>query len=166
MRDAAELVRESADLPSVPAPSPRERVLGTAIEPESGTLVLEMLRILLDGTPVALDAAPPELLPSELVTHVAESDYRVVCIADLPPGAPSRARYLAKRLRAARPEVKLLVGRWGPEELQEESANETLRRAGADHVGTTLDETAAELHRLAGTAGPSEAEARPVQARA
>jgi hypothetical protein len=63
-----------------------------------------------------------------------------VCIADLPPSAPSKTRYLVKRLRAALPEVRLLVGRWAPPGLTDEST-QVLRDTGADLVASTLLET-------------------------
>ena len=64
----------------------------------------------------------------------------VVCLADLPPSPPSTTRYLVKRLRAALPDVRILVGRWGPPSLADEST-QGLRDAGADLVASTLAET-------------------------
>jgi predicted PurR-regulated permease PerM len=152
VRDAAELVRQATDVRAPSAPGPPERVLGTAIEPESGALMLEMLRILLDGTPVALDAAPPELLPSELVTFVANSQYRIVCVADLPPRPPSKARYLLRKLRAATSGVSIVVGRWAPPALRDDSP-QPLLDAGAAVVATTLLETRDQLIRLVQASG-------------
>ena len=37
---------------------------------------------------------------------------RSICIADLPPSPPSKTRYLVKRLHAALPEVRIVMGRW------------------------------------------------------
>lgn len=166
---ASELVDElamgiAADDAEPPAPGTRVRVLGCPARTEADALALRVLGHVV-GPAVALDVLDQPPSTFEVIRLVRERGYDVVCIADLPPGAPSRARHLGKRLRAARPEVKLLIGRWGPETLQDESSNQTLRLAGADHVGTTLDETAAELHRHAGIA-PPENEARDVRARA
>ena len=72
----------------------------------------------------------------------------MVCIADLPPSPPSRSRYLIKRLRAAFPELKIVVGRWAPPELADDHP-EALLEAGADHVATTLIETRDQLCLLA-----------------
>ena len=47
----------------------------------------------------------------------------VVCLADLPPSPPSKTRYLVKRLHAALPEVRILVGRWGPPALADDSTH-------------------------------------------
>jgi hypothetical protein len=70
-----------------------------------------------------------------------------VCIADLPPGSPSKARYLVKRLRAAVPDAKIVVGRWAPPSLADEHAV-PLIEAGAAYVGATLLETRDQLYQL------------------
>ena len=64
----------------------------------------------------------------------------VVCLADLPPSPPSKTRYLVKRLHAALPDVRIVVGRWGPPALADEST-QALRDAGATLVASTLAET-------------------------
>ena len=63
-----------------------------------------------------------------------------MCLADLPPSPPSKTRYLVKRLRAALPEVRILIGRWAPPALADEST-QVLRDAGATLVASTLLET-------------------------
>ena len=73
-----------------------------------------------------------------------EREFSVVCFADLPPSPPSKTRYLVKRLRAALPEVRILVGRWAPPALADEST-QVLRDAGANLVASTLVETRAYL---------------------
>jgi hypothetical protein len=95
-----------------------------------------------------LDAPPPMF---EVIQLVRDRAYAAVCIADLPPGPPSRARHLARRLRTAHPTLKILIGRWGPDGLQDEEVNQTLH-ASTDHVGTTLHETATSLRALADAA--------------
>jgi hypothetical protein len=49
-------------------------------------------------------------------------------------------RYLVKRLRAALPDVRILVGRWGPPALADDST-QVLRDTGANLVASTLLET-------------------------
>ena len=85
---------------------------------------------------------------SELVSLVQARGISVVCLADLPPSPPSKTRYLVKRLRAALPEVRILVGRWAPPPLADEST-QALRDAGATLVASTLAETRAYLGGLA-----------------
>jgi len=72
----------------------------------------------------------------------------VVCLADLPPSPSSKTRYLVKRLRAALPKLRIMVGRWAPPALVDDST-EALRDAGADHVASTLAQTREYLGSLA-----------------
>jgi len=74
----------------------------------------------------------------------------VVCLADLPPSAPSKTRYFVKRLRAALPDVCIVAGRWAPPELADDTA-QPLRDAGATFVASTLLETTAYLQGLSET---------------
>src|SRR4029453_9519353 len=99
-----------------------------------------MLRPLVDDLPIALDITAARMQASELVSLVREREFSVVCFADLPPSPPSKTRYLVKRLHAALPEVRILVGRWAPPALADEST-QLLRESGATHVGSTLVET-------------------------
>ena len=80
------------------------------------------------------------MLASELVTLVQAQGVSVICLADLPPSPPSKTRYLVKRLHAALPEVRILVGRWSPRALADDST-QLLRDAGATLVASTLIET-------------------------
>jgi len=144
----------------------RLRVLGYPARGDADVLALRILARILGPGPVALDVLDGPLPTFEVMQLVRERGYRVVCVADLPPELPARARHLAKRLRAEQPELTLLIGRWGPDTLQDGDANESLRLAGADHVGTAIHETAAELRERAGVAVPPNDEVRSVRARA
>jgi hypothetical protein len=75
-----------------------------------------------------------------------------LCIADLPPSAPSKTRYLVKKLGVSLPDVPILVGRWAPPSLADES-HAALTEAGASHVASTLLETRERLRELALAAG-------------
>ena len=70
-----------------------------------------------------------------------------MCLADLPPSAPSKTRYLIKRLRAALPEIRIVIGRWGPPALADETGT-LLRDAGANLVVSTLMDTRSYLAEL------------------
>ena len=78
------------------------------------------------------------LLASDLVSLVQAQRVSMICLADLPPSPPSKTRYLVKRLRAALPDVRILVGRWAPPALRGE--HQGLRDAGATLVASTLTE--------------------------
>lgn len=126
-----------------PPPSgPREplRVLGYATNGAADELALAMLADLLDDLPIGVEMMSTRLQALDLVSLVQAKGVSVVCFADLPPSPPSKTRYLVKRLHAALPEVRILVGRWGPPELADEST-QLLRDAGATLVASTLLET-------------------------
>jgi hypothetical protein len=122
-------------------------VLGLAAEGAADVLALRMLGRLLVPTPWTLDVRETSVLAGDLVDAVKRGHYRAVCIADLPPSAPSRARAVTRRLRALAPDLPILVGRWAPPDLADDS-QEPLRAAGATHVATTLCDTRAELLRM------------------
>jgi hypothetical protein len=99
-----------------------------------------MLVHLLDDLPIAVEITKIRMQASDVVSLVQEQNFSVVCLADLPPSPPTKTRYLVKRLRAALPEVRVLVGRWAPSELADEST-QVLRDTGANLVASTLVET-------------------------
>ena len=114
---------------------------------QADQVALEMLGDVLKGTPLDVTIVGPRTLLSEMVNAVQEQACRILCIADLPPSAPSKTRYLVKKLRAVAPDLKILVGRWAPPALADETV-EPLIDAGANHVGTTLLETRDQLRQL------------------
>jgi predicted PurR-regulated permease PerM len=146
LSDAAESIRglnpEPAALPDGPPPPGRDplRVLGYATNGVADELALAMLAHLLDDLPIHVEISTTRLQASELLALVQAQGASVVCFADLPPSPSSKTRYLVKRLRAALPEVRILVGRWGPPALADEST-QVLRETGANLVASTLLET-------------------------
>ena len=150
LSDAAESIQRLEPEPSPPddptLPGPREplRVLGFATNGGADELSLEMLGHLLDDLPIVVEVTKGRMLASELVALVEAQGVSVICLADLPPSPPSKTRYLVKRLHAALPNVRILVGRWGPQALADEST-QLLRDAGATLVASTLAETRAYL---------------------
>ena len=68
---------------------------------------------------------------------------------DLPPSNPAKLRYAIKRLRAACPEVKILIGRWAPERLADENGSDLLE-AGATYVSSTLIESRNQIREIVG----------------
>jgi hypothetical protein len=99
-----------------------------------------MLSHVLDDLPVTVEITRTRMMASDLVALVHERAVSVVCLADLPPSPFSKTRYLVKRLRAAFPELRILVGRWAPPALADDST-QSLRDAGATHVASTLAQT-------------------------
>ena len=146
LSDTAESIRRLEPEPSPPDEAsqagPREslRVLGVAANGRADEVALEILGHVLDDLPVVVEVTQGRMMSSELVSHVRAQGVSVVCLADLPPSPPSKTRYLVKRLHAAVPNLRILVGRWGPAALADDST-QLLRDAGATLVASTLAET-------------------------
>ncbi len=132
---------ESAEQ-ALTAPGPRQplRVLGHAANGPADELALAMLSQAIDDLPVVIEMTNGRLLASELVSLVQTQGVSVICLADLPPSPPTKTRYLVKRLHSALPDLRILVGRWSPPGLADEST-QVLREAGATLVATTIVET-------------------------
>lgn len=135
-----DLLSESTTLSPLVSTKGQFRVFGYPVGGTPDELALRMLAQLVASQPVTFEMASSHLLSSELVAHVRAENYSLVCIADLPPSAPSKTRYLVRKLRAALPDVRIAVGRWAPPELADEAAQPILD-AGASHVASNLLET-------------------------
>ena len=115
-------------------------MFGYATNGDADALALMMLAQLVDDLPIVIEMSGARMQASELISLVKTQGVSVVCLADLPPSPPSKTRYLVKRLHAALPDVRILVGRWGPAALADENP-QVLRDAGAALVASTLAET-------------------------
>lgn len=145
-QDAAEPAIAPVTPPQPPTPS--VAVFAVAAGGPGDELALRMLSRLLARDRITLEIPSERLLLSELVAFVAERGIRVLCIADLPPSPPSRTRYLVRKLRAAMPDLTILVGRWAPPLFADDAAR-VLAEAGANHVASTLLDTCGHLKELA-----------------
>jgi predicted PurR-regulated permease PerM len=125
----------------------RLRVLGYAANGAADELALTMLAQSVDDLPIAIEISSVRMLASDLVALVRAQDVSVICIADLPPSPSSKSRYLIKRLRDAFPELRIVIGRWSPPELADDSS-QALKDAGATIVATTFVETRKYLEAL------------------
>jgi len=148
--DAAEWIREVAQelaesnpiapAPDLPGQRQPLRVLGYAANGTPDVLALQMLDHLVEDLPIDLEVHTTRLGTNALVSLLRDQKISALCIADLPPSPPSRTRYVVKRLRAALPDLRILVGRWAPEALADERSDE-LRADGATHVAASLVDT-------------------------
>ena len=130
-----------------PDPRPPVAVLGCPANSEADEIALEMFCRVVDTGRFAIQVASTRMLSSEVVATVRERGVAAVCIVALPPGGLPHARYLCKKLRALFPDLKILVGRWGPPSLGGDGADE-LVSSGADVVGGTILETRDQLVQL------------------
>lgn len=119
---------------------PTTRVLGVPARSDADETVLAMLGHLLAGAGLQLEQVSTDLMTAEVAREAGERGVSIVVIGALPPGGLVQARHLAKRLRAAVPGVRIVVGRWCVRE-DVEGLRGVLTAAGADSVGTSLLET-------------------------
>ncbi len=126
---------------------PKVRILGCPARDEADELALLMFRQLLDSKRYEMELITAAALKSEVVSQVGEKNPALICIGALPPGGLAQTRYLCKRLRALFPDLKIVVGRWGPSGKMEGN-RDFLLSAGADQVGTTLVETRDQMIQL------------------
>ena len=148
-----DLVPSASAAPAAPESATRLRVLGYAVHGSADRVALDMLETLLASTAVSLDCSGPGLLASDVVRQVQAEGVGVVCLADLPPSSSSKSRYLVKRLRAACPDLKIVVGRWAAGSLADDSLTPLLD-AGATHATSSLLETRRLLVSLAQAGRP------------
>jgi len=103
-----------------------------------------MFQQLLDSTRYEVEIISDAMLTAEVVARIGEKSPAMICIAAVSPGGLAQTRYLCKRLRARFPNLKIAVGRWG---IGSEDSN-SIQRAGADKVGTTMIETREQMIQL------------------
>ena len=125
----------------------RVPILGYPVNSQGDEVALGMLCHLLEDSPVSLVIASGCRMTSDIVAAVAQQGYQIVCIVDLPPSLPSKTRYLIKKLRSAYPDMKIVVGRWAPSALADDTP-EPLLDAGANYIGSTLAETGEYLRQV------------------
>jgi AI-2E family transporter len=132
---------------SVEEPIRKIHIVGCPAHDEADECALLIFRQLLDSTRYDVEVLSASILASEMTAAVAEKKPPLVCISALPPGGLVQARYLCKRIRALSPRVKIVVGRWSGVGALDDSGN-SLLLAGADRVGSSLQQTRDHLSNL------------------
>jgi predicted PurR-regulated permease PerM len=118
----------------------RVPIFGCPARDQADELALEMFGQLLAPAGYRVEVLSAQTPATEVVARLRQEKPPVVCIAAVPPGGLAQTLYLTKRLRRQFPELKIAVGLWGQADLQPRVV-ERLRRAGADLVAATLQES-------------------------
>jgi predicted PurR-regulated permease PerM len=132
-----------------PAP-PHITVAGCPASSAADELALRVLGHLAEDDGITIEMLPVGMLSSDLIAAVKACNCRIVCFADLPPSPASKARYLVKKLKTALPDVHVVVGRWAPADIADESTS-ALTEVGAAHVSASVLETRDQLRVLRDT---------------
>jgi predicted PurR-regulated permease PerM len=136
-RRAARAEEVASDTQGAAPPVPKVMVLGCPAADEADELSLYLLReVLADSPRCELVVLDHNLLAGEVLDVAKKDDTPIICIGVPPPGGLTHARYLVKRFRTQRPDVRIIAGRWACEE--DERDVQVLQEAGADRVATSL----------------------------
>ncbi|MGD9724473.1 MAG: AI-2E family transporter [Pirellulales bacterium] len=141
---AADVASEAAGGEQPAEALERVQMLACPAEGDCDVLAVEMLCELLDPLRWKVDIVSEDMLATELIDSVARDNIPVVCIGGLAPEGVAHARYLCKRLRSYRDDVKIIVGRWGAGHVNESLARQ-LREAGANEVEWSLHDASKRL---------------------
>ncbi|HEV3436119.1 MAG TPA: AI-2E family transporter [Gemmata sp.] len=121
----------------------RVRVLVCPARDEAEHVAAEILAGTLEPMKWEVRVAGDAMLASELVATVEEFRPAVVVLIALPPGGMSHCRYMVSRVRAKFAGVRVIVGRWGTEELLAEEAPSGLKQI--DAVDRSFSDTRKRL---------------------
>jgi predicted PurR-regulated permease PerM len=105
---------------------------------------IHMLRGLLPERHWSLEMTTSHVLASEVIARLEESPPDVIFISSVSPLGISQVIYLCKRLRAAAPEIPIVVGRFTRREDSRRYVDE-LRSAGASSVATSVHDCVRQL---------------------
>jgi hypothetical protein len=113
-------------------------VLGIPANDEADELALRMLAEVLRHEGWAMRVLSAEMLSSEILAEVEQSDCALVCVGYLSNESWFQARQFCKRLRSTFPKLPVVIGCWG-----EERGETRQRETGglADGIGRTLAES-------------------------
>ena len=153
---AREIAEEVADLrvPPVQAADARVRVFIVPARDDAEHVAAQVFARTLDPSRWEVEVAGDETLASELVEQVAAFRPAVVLVATLPPGGVTHARYVLTRLRRRFPDVKLLLGRWGADVLEQGDRSETIKNIdGIDRTLADSRQRLANMHSTLATGG-------------
>jgi len=126
-------------------PLPSIKIIGCPAHSEADEVALLMLRQLLASKNCSVDILSSAALAAEVIARVREDNPALVCIAAVAPDGLVQVRYLSKRLSASFPDLRLVIGRWGLGEFDE---NEDSLTDDLGHVGSTLLQTRDQITNL------------------
>ncbi|MCE9561809.1 MAG: AI-2E family transporter [Planctomycetes bacterium] len=149
IRGAREVAGEVADIRPVqshPHMGTRVRVLIVPARDEAEHVAADILGGTLEATQWEVRVPGDEMLASELIAAVEDFKPAVVVLVTLPPGGLSHCRYLVSRLKSKCPNVKVIVGRWGHHQDEDNPVRDKSHDIkGVDGIGRDLAETQKRL---------------------
>ena len=140
---------EKETTPPATVPPPRAadlpvRVLIVPVKTDGDALAGRMLAHLLALGGVGSETVGAHALANETLDAVAKHNVDLVCLSALRPFAVMQARYLAKRLRARFPQIKVLIGFWDTKK-KFEAVRHNLETARPDWIVASLAEALTQV---------------------
>ncbi len=135
---------ERAAVPPVDPARLPVRVLIVPVKTDADELAGKMLAHLFTLGGIGSEALTAHVLANEALDLVAERKVEIVCLSALRPFAVMQARYLAKRMRARFPQLKILIGLWDAKKSSE-AARSNLETARPDWIVSTLAEAISQV---------------------
>ncbi|HEX7227675.1 MAG TPA: hypothetical protein VF353_07860, partial [Candidatus Binatia bacterium] len=126
-------------------PLPWIKIIGCPAHGEADEVALLMLRQLLVSRNCSMEVLSSTALAAEVIVRVREDNPALVCIAAVAPDGLVQMRYLSKRLRASFPDLRLVIGRWGLREFEENGGSQP---EDLGEVGLTLLQTRDQITNL------------------
>jgi len=133
MRQIVALAEPDIELSMLSADSAREsstleglrkiKIIGCPAHGEADEIALMMLRQLLATKNCSIEILSAAGLASEMIARVREDGPDLICLASVAPGGSAQVRYLAKRLHAIFPDLRIVIGRWGLREFDESGSS-------------------------------------------
>jgi predicted PurR-regulated permease PerM/GAF domain-containing protein len=153
---AAVIAELRDEYPAPRADSASAQVLVVGARWEVDTLAADMLAHALASESVNAALLPPSSIAAERIGSLDLTGVQVVVVSAFSPAPEAQARYVCRRLRRLRPDLRIVLALWqGPPALLELGAADTL---GADSVATSLTEVVLRVQSLL---APSPAPAMP-----
>jgi predicted PurR-regulated permease PerM len=143
MRSLLEDLAERRAPQDVPLATNGPRVIVLPAADEADEVVAAMLVECLARAGRVAESASSRDTTEEKVRRAARRPEAVVCISALPPSAAAPARRLARRLRSARPDARIVVGLWSAPDLA--LVAERMAPRGRTTLVATLSDAVREL---------------------
>jgi predicted PurR-regulated permease PerM len=124
------------------------RIVGLAARSVIDQLVLDMLCIGVNSAAVPVRAVDGSLDGGTAIAQAIAQRPQIACVVALSRARGAEVRSYCRKLRAERPEAKLLVLRPLPADEDMARSNSRMQEAGADCVAGTIQEAMASLEKL------------------
>lgn len=115
------------------------KVLCVPVNDQTDECAAQMLKYLLAKRKDDVEVTKSGMLVSEIMDEIRSRESQIVILSSVPPLAVSHTRYLAKRISAEFPDLKLYAGLWTTPEPEQETSTTTTGVLGRQRTDTKTD---------------------------